>query len=279
VVENEPADSPLRDVIYLGVLRGDFDAELTLEAEDDFARAVRSENGPRLTRNPLRWIAALVVAAFYPVIWLQWWASGPLLGGVTGIGRDFVQAWRSGLCRRRAILRRHRQMVPARWLTPVRRGAARTAGRTIRRAGLYLSYSRSEAAFAAHALREKLVAVLGITSIWDERELRAGTTWQDEIQRALERCTILVVFISRNPFGDDSAWQVEEIAHALAAGKRIVPVLLDGATLPASGALPPSIQGLTRYLALPLNADRLDADLDRLTDAIVRSVRERTNAK
>ena len=60
VVEGEPADSPLRDVIYLGVLRGDYDRELTLEVGgtlDD------SDLAP-LTLNPLRWLwaGAMVVA-------------------------------------------------------------------------------------------------------------------------------------------------------------------------------------------------------------------------
>jgi hypothetical protein len=123
------------------------------------------------------------------------------------------------------------------------------------------------------------VARLGLASVWDDLELRAGAAWQDEIQRALDRCTILVVFIGRNPFADDSTLQVEEIAHALAAGKPIIPVLLDGAAMPGSAALPPSIRQLNHYQAFPLHADRPDADLDRLTDAIVRSVRERTNAK
>lgn len=60
VVEGEPADSPLRDVIYLGVLRGDYDRELTLEVGDTLDD---SDLAP-LTLNPLRWLwaGAMVVA-------------------------------------------------------------------------------------------------------------------------------------------------------------------------------------------------------------------------
>jgi hypothetical protein len=294
VVANEPPDSPLRDVIYLGVLRGDFDTELTLDAGEDFARAVRSETGPRLTRNPLRWLAVLVVAEFYPVIWLKWWASGALPGEVAGLGRGFVQAWRTAY----ADVERFYAVI-GKWFVRVgphlfgaepvappaeQDGAPQTEKRgelpsEASGALVFLSYRRSEAAFAARALRERLVARLGLASVWDDLELRAGAAWQDEIQRALDRCTILVVFIGRNPFADDSPWQVEEIAHALAAGKPIIPVLLDGAAMPGSAALPPSIRQLNHYHAFPLHADRPDADLDRLTDAIVRSVGERTNAK
>ncbi len=60
VVEGEPPDSPLRDVIYLGVLRGDYDRELTLEVGDTLDD---SDLAP-LTLNPLRWLwaGAMVVA-------------------------------------------------------------------------------------------------------------------------------------------------------------------------------------------------------------------------
>ena len=60
VVEGEPADSPLRDVIYLGVLRGDYDRELALEVGDTLDD---SDLAP-LTLNPLRWLwaGAMVVA-------------------------------------------------------------------------------------------------------------------------------------------------------------------------------------------------------------------------
>ncbi|HRF05505.1 toll/interleukin-1 receptor domain-containing protein [Accumulibacter sp.] len=286
VVANEPPDSPLRDVIYLGVLRGDFDAELTLDAGEDFARAVRSETGPRLTRNPLRWLAVLVVAELYPVIWLKWWASGPLPRAVTGLGRGFVHAWRSAYADVEGFY-----AVIGKWFVrvgtrlfgaePVAPPAEQHGAPPSEQSGalVYLSYRRNEAASAARALRERLVEKLGYASVWDDREVSVGASWQDEMQRALDRCKILVVLISSNPFADDSTWQVGEIAHALAAGKPIIPVLLDGATLPGSAALPPSIRQLNKYHAFPLHADRLDADLDRLTDAIVRSVGERTNAK
>lgn len=60
VVEDEPADSPLRDVIYLGVLRGDYDRELALEVGDTLNDSTLAP----LTLNPLRWLwaGAMVVA-------------------------------------------------------------------------------------------------------------------------------------------------------------------------------------------------------------------------
>ncbi|HNG81070.1 MAG TPA: hypothetical protein PLW24_16475, partial [Burkholderiaceae bacterium] len=65
VVESEPADSPLRDVIYLGMLRGDFDRELSLAAPAAFTRAARAGQGTRLSWNPLRWAAAVLLSLWF----------------------------------------------------------------------------------------------------------------------------------------------------------------------------------------------------------------------
>ncbi len=72
VLEGEPADSPLRDVIYLGVLRGEFDLELSLEATEQFARAARAEDAQSLSWNPLRWVAAGALTGWFAVCWLGW---------------------------------------------------------------------------------------------------------------------------------------------------------------------------------------------------------------
>lgn len=63
VVEGEPPDSPLRDVIYLGVLRGDYDRELALEVGDTLDD---SDLAP-FTLNPLRWLWAGVMVVAHPV--------------------------------------------------------------------------------------------------------------------------------------------------------------------------------------------------------------------
>jgi hypothetical protein len=71
----EDADSPLRDVIYLGVLEGQVDQLLALRVGSGFAASL--QRGDRLTANPLRWVAAgwlwlgwpMVVAA---ALWRGW---------------------------------------------------------------------------------------------------------------------------------------------------------------------------------------------------------------
>jgi hypothetical protein len=275
VVENEPSDSPLRDVIYLGVLRGDFDPTLSLDATEEFARAVRAETGTRLTRNPLRWIAALVVTALYPLVWLKWWAGGPLLRYARAVANIFVQSWKESYSNAesfyaaigKSFVRLGTRLSGAKPVAPV------SASSDVL---VYLSYTRSESGAAAIGLRKRLDAIMGFANVWDNAELRAGTSLEEEVRRALDRCSIVVALIGRNAFHSARTWQVDEIAYALAAGKPVVPVLLDGAAMPDTTDLPESIIGLSRYQTFELHADRMEADLDRLADRIARSIVQHT---
>ncbi|MBS0555488.1 MAG: hypothetical protein JSS47_23655, partial [Proteobacteria bacterium] len=160
VVEDEPADSPLRDVIYLGVLRGDFDAELTLDAPEAFARAACADSGLRLSRNPLRWVAAAVLTAGFALLWLRWW----------------LESLRLRLATRRLATRAERRPRGEDGGQPGAEAEAdvdsEPPGQTTTTADggmVYLSYSRSEAEAPAQALRERLVAKFGMNSVWDGR--------------------------------------------------------------------------------------------------------------
>jgi hypothetical protein len=70
IAESEPLGSPLRDVIYLGVLRGDFDDALALDAPEEFERVLNAQEESRLTWNPLRWATAGILVIAYPLVWL-----------------------------------------------------------------------------------------------------------------------------------------------------------------------------------------------------------------
>lgn len=69
VVAGEPRHSPLRDVIYVGVLTGQVESLLRLAVGEGLGRQLQPEAG-RLSWNPLRWVAAGVSLGWWPVGWL-----------------------------------------------------------------------------------------------------------------------------------------------------------------------------------------------------------------
>ena len=59
-----------------------------------------------------------------------------------------------------------------------------------------------------------------------------------------------------------------EIATALKRDIRVIPVLVDGASMPPSGDLPDDLQALVRRNALQLSHDRFRTDAERLASAV-----------
>ena len=59
-----------------------------------------------------------------------------------------------------------------------------------------------------------------------------------------------------------------EIEAALQRGIRVIPVLVDGATMPRREDLPDSLQKLRRRQAIEISHNRFDFDVERLTHAL-----------
>ena len=92
----------------------------------------------------------------------------------------------------------------------------------------FLSYSRVNKDFAAK-LAEELKSE-GFDIWFDQLDIPPGARWDAEIEKALEESEIFMVIIT--PASAKSENVLDEIGYAIDSGKRILPVLLETATLP-----------------------------------------------
>lgn len=60
-----------------------------------------------------------------------------------------------------------------------------------------------------------------------------------------------------------------EIARALHLKKRVIPVLIDGASIPSRNQLPRGLKELAFRNAITLNEEKYDEDLRHLVDALL----------
>ncbi|WP_433787573.1 TIR domain-containing protein [Actinomycetospora sp. CA-101289] len=98
---------------------------------------------------------------------------------------------------------------------------------------VFLSYSSADRD-AVGILARRLIDN-GIEPWWDRRNLIPGEPWQESIERALSRCSVVVAFLGADGVGP---WANEEIRYSLDRRARnedvrVVPVLLPGAPDPA----------------------------------------------
>ncbi|MGE3179395.1 MAG: toll/interleukin-1 receptor domain-containing protein [Vicinamibacterales bacterium] len=148
-------------------------------------------------------------------------------------------------------------------------------------AATFISYRRDDAAGYAGRLRESLDRRLGAYEIFrDVDTLKPGQDFVEAIQSRLASCRVMLVVIGREwldarlPNGvrrlDDPVDFVRlEVAVGLSTpGVVVMPVLVEGASMPGSEALPTDLRALARRHAISLRDETWDEDVDRLVAAI-----------
>ncbi len=146
--------------------------------------------------------------------------------------------------------------------------------------GIFISYRRDDAQYAAGRLADDLGEHFTPACIFRDIEgIAPGADYVDTLEQALESCVAMLVLIGHQWLGlqdgtgrrrldraDD--WIRLEIASALRRRIRVVPVLLDGASLPDEAELPDALRPLCRRQALELSDRRWPADLERLVKTL-----------
>ncbi|MGA1870590.1 MAG: toll/interleukin-1 receptor domain-containing protein [bacterium] len=89
---------------------------------------------------------------------------------------------------------------------------------------IFLSYSHADRAWVeqfVHSLTSHQIDVW-----YDVNDIKAGDRWQDLIQDALRKSSILVAILSKSSI--NRPWMFFEVGAAVADGKRVIPVLIQG---------------------------------------------------
>lgn len=142
-------------------------------------------------------------------------------------------------------------------------------------ASVFISYRREDGAGFARAMYDRLAQEFDATQLFmDVAAIEPGVDFVDAIDAAVARCDALVAVIGKQwleiagPAGrrlDDPADYVRvEIATALRRDVRVIPLLVNGAEMPAAEDLPEPLQALARRNALELSTTRFAADMDLL---------------
>jgi hypothetical protein len=148
-------------------------------------------------------------------------------------------------------------------------------------AAIFISYRREDSAGYAGRLHESLERRLGSRHVFrDVDTLRPGQDFVQAIEEKLAACRVMLVVVgrewldARRPSGvrrlDEPYDLVRlEIAAGLARPDvLVVPVLVEGASMPDASALPEGVRPLARRHAATLRDETWDADVDRLVATI-----------
>jgi HEAT repeat protein len=144
---------------------------------------------------------------------------------------------------------------------------------------VFLSYRRGDSAAWCGRLHDALETQLGAgSSFRDVDSLEAGARFDSALRERIAACDAFVVVIGPGWLAAADAQgrcRIEqpddvvrrEIELALAAGKPLFPVLVDGARMPAVAELPPSIAALASAQATTLTDAHFRAEVAQLVKA------------
>ena len=147
-------------------------------------------------------------------------------------------------------------------------------------ARMAISYRRSASKAITGRIYDRLTLQYGVDSVFiDIDAIPLAVDFPEYVDNTLKRADLLIVVIGRRWLGirrggesriNDANDPVRiEVATALRNGVRILPVLVEGATMPKASVLPPDLVPLTTLNALDVSSGKdFDTHIDRLCDFI-----------
>jgi hypothetical protein len=154
---------------------------------------------------------------------------------------------------------------------------------------IFISYRREDSAGYAHAIHGRLLQHFSKDQVFmDVDTMEFGVNFVRAIEKAVGECDVLVALIGKRWAGgepggtsrlDNTKDYVRlEVSTALARDIRVIPVLVDGMTMPNEDSLPPPVQPITQRHAIEISNNRFSHDVDQLIKA-VRNILAVTEAK
>jgi hypothetical protein len=145
--------------------------------------------------------------------------------------------------------------------------------------GIFISYRRDDEAGFAGRLADALASAFGADNVFrDIEDIHPGQDFVLTIEKQLKSVDVMLVMIgpawltiSRNGIrrlDEPDDFVRREIQAGLRSGKMVLPVLLDGASMPAEEDLPPAIGALARRQSFVLSDTAWSSDVARLVELI-----------
>lgn len=146
--------------------------------------------------------------------------------------------------------------------------------------GIFVSYRRDDSGWVAGRIAERLADAFGEDRVFfDVLSIDVGLDFMEVIDQHLERCEVMVLVVGRawaaiedargrRRLGAADDPHTYEVQAALDRGKRIVPVLVDGALMPEAAELPERLRPLVRRNAYPIAQTSFRVGVQDLVDRV-----------
>jgi TIR domain len=148
--------------------------------------------------------------------------------------------------------------------------------------GVFISYRRQDTKHLAGRLYDRLQDHFGKERVFiDVDSIEPGLDFGEVIDKAVRSCGVMLVLIGdnwlssvdehgRRRIDNPDDYVRLEIEATLSQNIRVIPVLVESATMPSSQDLPDSMASLARRNAMEMSHSRFGADVGRLIEVVER---------
>jgi hypothetical protein len=146
---------------------------------------------------------------------------------------------------------------------------------------VFINYRREDSDGDTRAIYNRLAEETDASNLFlDVEAIGAGENWRTRIDNMLQKVNAVVVVIgprwlellnARTAAGAFDSVRVEIAASLNKPNVQVIPVLVSGARLPAQGALPEDMRGLTDLNAIEVRGSAWTSDVERLVKALHKS--------
>ncbi|HVG41259.1 MAG TPA: toll/interleukin-1 receptor domain-containing protein [Chitinophagaceae bacterium] len=148
---------------------------------------------------------------------------------------------------------------------------------------IFISYRVQDTAGETGRLVDTLKQYFDDDQIFmDIDKLEPGVDFTQVIEKSLEACDVMLAVIGpnwegkgadgRNRIQNEDDWVRLELGTALKRNIRVVPVLVDGGTLPADNELPHELKPLLKRQAYEISNKRWKYDTDNLVNFLIKGL-------
>ena len=145
--------------------------------------------------------------------------------------------------------------------------------------GIFISYRREDCPGHAGRIFDRLRSRFGGDVVFmDVTAIEPGVDFVEVLHKAVGSCDALLAVIGpqwlsathdgKRRLDDPNDFVRIEIAGALERNVRVLPVLVEGASIPPTEGLPSDLHALTRRQAIELRDARWDDDIERLLEGL-----------
>ena len=141
---------------------------------------------------------------------------------------------------------------------------------------IFISYRRDDSAGHAGRIRDRLTPVFGEKNVFmDVEDIQPGEVFPNVLADRLTGCKVAIIVIGRrwlellrSRAGGDADCVEAEIGAALKGSAVVIPVLVQGASMPKTNELPNALSELGERARLEVRDSYFDEDAARLLNAV-----------